>query len=96
MEWLQIVLGAGGVAFVGALFTGVRQLRESIGTSRNQAMKDLEKWRQDALADAEHYRESVGVWSAYAGTLVYALASAGIPVPPMPPLPVRQREDAEE
>ena len=47
-----------------------------------------------ALADAEHYRESVGVWSAYAGSLVYALTSAGIPVPPMPPLP--KREDDHE
>lgn len=95
-ELLQALLGAGGVAFLGALFAGIKQLRESFGTSRNEAMRDLERWRRDALADAEYYREVAGVWSAYAGSCVFALRRDGIDPPPMPPLPVRpDREDAD-
>lgn len=86
-ELLQALLGAGGVAFLGALFAGIKQLRESFGTSRNQAMKDLERWRRNALAEAEYYRQVSGLWSAYAGTCVFAMKREGMDPPPMPDLP---------
>lgn len=93
-DWLGAVLGAGGVAFLGALFKGFQMLRDGARAREREAIAGLEKWREDAdkraaqaLRNADYYLRQVAYWQGRTGTLEYLLGKNGIPVPDMPPLP---------
>lgn len=96
---LSLILGAGGVAFLGALFKGVQMWRDGTDAREAKAIAGLEKWRVDAdhRADraqswSDYYQSAASAWQSHAGTLAYALTSAGLPVPPDPVLPPRPQE----
>ena len=98
MEWLSLVLGAGGVAFVGALFQGIKMYRDSTSARMSKAIADLERWREDAdrrtreaLAAADSLREEVSYWQTRAGRMEYVIIKNGLQdqVPPPPSLPER-------
>lgn len=95
-DWLSAVLGAGGVAFLGALFEGVRRLMAGARAREREAVANLEEWREDAdkrarraLDDADYQRLLVAFWQRRSGTLEYLLASNGVKVPELPALPKR-------
>jgi hypothetical protein len=106
-SWLSVILGAGGVGFVGALFKGYKLLRDSAATREKRAIRGLEKWRLDAdartdeaLAELDYERSLTAWWGRRAGVLEYALTSRGYPVPPLdepkPPRPTPQQPTRKE
>lgn len=101
-DWLGVVLGAGGVAFLGALFKGVQMLRDGARAREREAIAGLEKWREDAddrarraYQELDFMRSIASYWQARAGAREYQLLSNGIqPDPPLPlPLPSPTESD---
>lgn len=93
-EVLPYILGAGGVAFLTAVFKFVQDMRSSAEGREAVAIKNLERWRDDADARADRCLERLdrqrgctAYWQSYAGMLAHQLASHGhdIPLPPGPP-----------
>lgn len=101
-DWLGVVLGAGGVAFLGALFKGVQMLRDGARAREREAIAGLEKWREDAdkradraFRELDYMRTLVAYWQARAGAREYQLHLHGITPDPPPPLPMPLVEPLE-
>lgn len=93
-DFLQLLLGAGGVAFLTAVFKAFKEWREGSWRRRDAAVADLERWRDDndnRRRTAEDERDG---WRAYAGDLEHLLRVNGIAVPPGKPVALVQSEDA--
>lgn len=97
--WLGVILSAGGAAFLLAVFQGLKLWRDGTESREQNAIKGLERWRQQADDRADRYqRESewravlVDYWRSRAGTLEYELGRTGKPVPPAPPVPTRPED----
>lgn len=93
--WLGVVLGGGGVAFLGALFKGFQLLRDGARAREREAIAGLEKWREDsdkraerALEQADYLRLLAAYWQTRAGTLEYELNRHGLTAPTALPLPL--------
>jgi hypothetical protein len=72
-EVLNIVLGAGGVAFLYAVGKVVKDYREGSWRRNDTAVADLEKWRRDA-DDAREWCESQHQWwRSWAGRLEWVI-----------------------
>lgn len=94
MEYLGVILGAGGVAFLGAMVEAYRRLKEGARAREREAINNLEKWTdqsalraQRALNEADYQRALVSYWQGRSGTLEYQVGQLGGVVPPAPPLP---------
>lgn len=97
---LPFVFGAGGVAFLTALFKWINEWRDSAEFREGKAIANLERWRNEAdaralkaLNDAEWEREMGLYWAVVAGTYRFALLSNGIQSPEIPDKPVRKEHD---
>lgn len=100
MEWLSLILGAGGVAFIGAVFKGIQMLRESTAARTAKAVSDLERWREEAdertrLAreEAAWYLDLASYWQQWSGAVEYAASQGGVTLPKRPKLPVRKTQE---
>lgn len=89
MQWLSLVLGGGGVAFIAALGRGVQVLLDHRERRSAKLMDELELRRQSAIDDAEWYVDLAEHWRNRAGDLEYQLRSSGIDPVLAKPLPLR-------
>src|SRR5690242_7205639 len=95
--WLNLILGGGLVATIGAVFKGLQMFRNSMTVRTRNAVSDLERWRleadtrtKEARADADWYLDLADYWRARAGMAEFQARSAGVTLDPPPPLPIRQ------
>lgn len=95
-ELLPYILGAGGIAFLTAVFNAIQAYRASAETREAKAVENLERWRIEAdnrtlqcLDDLAHERNLVLYWQRRAATLEYGLRQHGIDPPPMDQPPMR-------
>jgi hypothetical protein len=98
-ELLPYILGAGGIAFLTAIFNAVQAYRASAETREAKAVENLERWRIEAdnrtlqcLDDLTFERNLTLFWQRRAATLEFGLRQHGIDppemeVPPMRPAP---------
>ena len=93
---LQLLLGAGGLAFVGALWKAIREWREGSWKRRDSAVADLERWRDDNDRMRRKAEEREDEWRGYAGDCENLLRINGIPIPPSKPVYKRRDPDAEK
>ena len=96
-DLLPIILGAGGVGFIGAIVQWRLKWRDSAEFREGKAVANLERWRleadkrtQQAIQESEWEREMGNYWAVCTGILKYELVSNGLPVPTLPPQPVRK------
>lgn len=96
MEWLSVVLGGGLVATIGAIFQGLKMLREGGAAKAAKLMSDLERARTEEEArtraardDSEWYLDLADYWRTRAGAAEFAAERGGIDLPDPDPLPVR-------
>lgn len=95
-EILNLLLGAGGVAFVAACYKVVKDYREGTWRRQDTAVADLERWRA-AADDAREWAELQHQWWRYrAGRLEYVIMVNLGPdyIPPPEPYPVRPQQDS--
>lgn len=95
-SWLNLILGGGLVATIGALFKGLQMLRNSATARTNKAVGDLERWRMEAdertraaREDADWYLDLADYWRDRAGTAEFQARSAGVTLSDPAPLPTR-------
>ena len=92
MEWLSLLLGAGGAGAITAALSGIKMLKEQASKRTERAIEQMEKWKNDAVLDAEWYQDLADYWRSRAGDVEYAARSAtALPViiPDPKPMPVR-------
>lgn len=89
MEWLQALPYAGVGAVVLSILQAVRMLRNDNTAKARRAVGDLERWREDALADAAWYLDLADYWRGRCATREYELRSAGVTMSEPDPLPQR-------
>ncbi len=85
---LNLLLGAGGLAFLTALFKGVKELRQMGWKRRGSDISRLERYVREAdekvrRAEFERdWQQTLGnFWFTYNGQLQYQLNLHGIPIP---------------
>lgn len=90
---LQLLLGAGGLAFMSALWKATREWREGSWKRRDSAVADLERWRDDNDRKRREAEEREDWWRAYAGDCENLLRINGIPIPLSKPVFKRRDPD---
>jgi hypothetical protein len=90
-EWLNVILGAGGVGIIGAGYKAVKDWRESTWQHGGSAMSDLERWRRNADESREWEAAQHQWWRDRAAELEYVLIARLGPeaLPEKPPYPQR-------
>lgn len=99
---LPVILGAGGVGFVGALAQWRSAWKDSAEFREGKAVANLERWRieadrrtQQAIQETEWEREMGNYWARCTGILTYTIESKGIAVPELPVKP-QHKENPNE
>lgn len=92
-QLLTLLLGGGGVAFITALFQGLKNLRAGARAHEKEAVKDLADARATAEDNLEYALAELSWWRRWAGMLEYVLARAGQEPPPRPKYPERKNYD---
>jgi len=94
---IPLVLGAGGVAFLGTILQFVQAMRNSAETRETKAISNLEKWRDEAderalrcLDDLNYERTVSSYWQRVAGTYQHSLVVGGLEVPDCGPPPAER------
>lgn len=72
-EILNLLLGAGGVAFIAAVYKVVKDWREGTWRRQDDAVADLERWRSAADDAREWEAVQHQWWRAWAGRLEYVI-----------------------
>lgn len=89
---VTLLLGAGGVSFVRALFTGFGSLRGGARAREREAFDDLARARDAADERAEWAEADRDFWRDTAGRWRYQLVTNGVePDPPSPTPPSARR-----
>lgn len=88
-DWLPFVLGAGGVAFIGAVVQAFNAVRDSAEQREGHAIANLERWADKCQADLAFERLLSTHWQQVAATMEAALRRHGIEVPHHDPPPRR-------
>lgn len=93
---LNILLGAGGVAFIAAVLKGIKELRESGWRRRGSDISRLERYVRESdekVARAEFERDwqqTLGnFWFTYCGKLQFQLNRNGIDIPEPDDKPIK-------
>ena len=94
-SWVGALLGGGLVATIGAVFSGIKMLREQGTTRAKGAIADMERWRAAALVDAEYYLDLADYWRDRAGSVEFAARVGGVDLPAPKPLPERPKRIPE-
>lgn len=94
-QWLNLILGGGLVATIGAVFKGLQMLRNSATARINNAVAKLEELAEEsderarvAWIEAQYRATLAYYWRTWAGTMEYLATRAGAEIPPRPPEPV--------
>lgn len=93
---LNVLLGAGGLAFVAAVFKGIKELRESGWKRRGSDISRLERYVREsdekvarAEFDEDFQARLANYWFTYSGKLTYLLNVHNIAVPPPDDQPIK-------
>ena len=91
---LNLLLGAGGIAFLTAVYKGIKDYREGTWKRRDGMVADLDKWREAADDAREWEAMQHQWWRDFAGRCVYVITTKLGPdaLPPKEPYPVRPGE----
>lgn len=91
---LRLILGAGGLAFLTAVFRFVRDWRKGVEGHEAKAIANLEKWREDAdtralrcLDALDKQRDYTAYWQRRTARAESACERAGVEIPESPPPP---------
>lgn len=91
---LPVILGAGGVAFIGTVFQFISAWKNSAETREAKAVGNLEKWRDEAdhralqcLEDLNKERDISAYWRRRTAVLEHACLRHGVEIPPQDPPP---------
>lgn len=102
MEWLSIVLGAGGLAFLGAVGKGVQWMVEGRSNRATKLMDLLEEARDDAVQRQSRCREELDYaytvadyWREGRAAAVFEAKQGGVTITPLGPLPERPKRIPE-
>lgn len=88
---VTLLLGAGGVAFLSAMFKGITALRSGARAREREAVDDLGKWR-DQIDQARHRAErDRDYWCRIANRYAAQLIRHGIDPDPADPVPPSER-----
>jgi len=103
MEWLSIVVGGGGLAFLLAFGKGLQWLVEGRQNRASKLFDELEEARDAAEArlaacreDTDHYINLANHWREARAAAVYEAKQAGVEITPVGPLPERPKRDIPE
>lgn len=86
---IPLVLGAGGVAFLGTVFNFVQAWRNSAESREAKAIGNLERWATDCQENLDHERNVSAYWQRRSALMEGELLRAGIQVPTCDPPPAR-------
>lgn len=89
MQWLSIILGAGGVAFFTACFNAVQQWRKGTAARQRKLMDDMERMRRESREDSDWYLNLAAYWQDRCATSEFLAERGGVTLPEPKPLPVR-------
>lgn len=87
------LFGAGGATFIWTVVKSIIAYRDSAEGREDRAVARLERFEEDCRSQLAHERVLVNYWCQWAGTLEYALRTAGVTVPERPDMPVHPDQD---
>lgn len=93
---LVVLLGAGGATFIWTVSRSYIALRDSAESREDRAVARLERYEQTCREQLAWEREWGAYWMLVAGRLRHALASNGIPEPPLPRKPTGPKPAPDE
>ena len=82
---LNLLLGAGGAAFLTAVYKAYKDIREGTWKRRDNAVADLERWRDENDSKRHTAETREDAWRAFAGDCEHLLRVNGIEIPPSKP-----------
>lgn len=88
---LGMFLGAGGLAFVAAMFKGVGSLRSGARAREREAVDDLGRWRDDLDKRARLAERDSAYWCRIANRYAAQLIRADLDPDPADPVPPSER-----
>lgn len=86
---LPLVLGAGGVAFLGTVFQFIQSIRNSAESRESKALSNIERWANECQENLRYESDVSAYWRRRAATLEHLCLSHGVETPGMEPPPVR-------
>lgn len=94
-SWVGALLGGSAAATVVAVFQGIKMFREQTSVRTARAIKNFERWRDDATKDAEWYQDIADYWRECYAELSFTATQAGVTLPARKPLPERPVRNPE-
>jgi len=93
-EWLNLILGGGFVATIGAVYKGLKEYREGSWRRKDSAVADLERWRKQSDDAREWEAVQHQWWRSWAGRLEYKITSTLGPeaLPTKEPYPTHPKD----
>lgn len=95
---VNLLIGGGALAIIAAFFQGIKSLREGANAKQREAIKDLEKWRDEAEGKwlASESRNSIiardrDFFRAMCGRYVQQIYQCGGVPDPEEPIPPSER-----
>lgn len=97
-EALNLLLGAGGIAFVAGIYKVVKDYREGTWLRQDHAVADLERWRAKADDSREWEAAQHAWWRYWAGRLEYVILTklGAESLPEKEPYPARPQSASRE
>lgn len=86
-DLLTLLLGGGAVATIGALFQGIRSIRDGARQREKDTVNDLIEQRKEAWEDRDRAIDERDYWRNWAGTVEYNARQKGVELPGRPPMP---------
>lgn len=89
---LTVLLSVGGAAFITAVFSGVRSLREGVKAREKEAITNIASWGQDAARRADKAEDDRDYYRDWVGILLFAMRKEGMTPPDAPKRQPREIE----
>jgi len=91
-DLLQMLLGGGAVATIGALFQGIRSLQGGARARERETVAELVRQRKEAWRDRDYAIDLRDYWRNWAGTVEFHARQAGVKLPEKPNEPKAPEE----
>lgn len=97
-EILNLLLGAGGMAFIASLYKVIKDFREGTWRRHDTAVADLERWRKSADNAREWAEVQHQWWRERAGRLEYVILTklGASELPTKEPYPIHPKDPDDE
>lgn len=86
-DLLTLLLGGGAVATIGALFQGIRSIRDGARQREKDTVAELVNQRKEAWEERDRANDERDYWRNWAGTVEYYARQQGVELPGRPPMP---------